>query len=340
MCLANVKITEINALFQHVAYVVLCCCCAEQCTIQINRGENYSNLPRLRNSLTRLLPRISCITTALLACIVYSIAVSSQWQGERWLVRTCCSLTKVGILAALWVQHSGVHHSGPQFTHFGILALPSDIDLAFQDSALWPHIQHSGVRHSGLHSGHAKTCRDDRTEFLTLTVMGQVCCMRKGIAKTHDWRHRQPVNPGAVDPSILARCVPACFSMTAPPLTFYRTDAPPTAQSTASKHWRHSPIYKDIQITTGFCKYYIGSIGSIVSIGRKYYIGGVSLMSAAVTTPSTRQKTMLEAKKSLNFDAEVSVSLNTAPAAPTAPAAVGRVLVATFRFLAHMNLTF
>jgi len=28
-------------------------------------------------------------------------------------------------------------------------------------------------------------------------------------------------------------------------------------------------------------------------------------MSAAVTTPGTRQKTMLEAKKRLNFDAEV-----------------------------------
>jgi len=52
----------------------------------------------------------------------------------------------------------------------------------------------------------------------------------------------------------------------------------------------------------GVCKYYIGSIGSI---GRKYYICGVSLMSAAVTTPGTRQKTMLEAKKRLNFDAEV-----------------------------------
>ena len=42
----------------------------------------------------------------------------------------------------------------------------------------------------------------------------------------------------------------------------------------------------------GFCKYYIGSIG------RKCYIGGV-------TTPGTRQKTMLEAKKRLNFNAEV-----------------------------------
>ena len=52
----------------------------------------------------------------------------------------------------------------------------------------------------------------------------------------------------------------------------------------------------------GVCKYYIGSIGPI---GRKYYIGGVSLMSAAITTPSTRQKTMLEPKKRLNFDAEV-----------------------------------
>jgi len=50
---------------------------------------------------------------------------------------------------------------------------------------------------------------------------------------------------------------------------------------------------------TGVCKYYISSIG------QKYYIGGVSLMSAAVTTPDTRQKMMLEAKKRLNFDAEV-----------------------------------
>ena len=49
----------------------------------------------------------------------------------------------------------------------------------------------------------------------------------------------------------------------------------------------------------GVCKYYIGSIG------RKCYIGGVSLMSAAVTIPGTRQKTMLEAKIRLNFDAEV-----------------------------------
>jgi len=49
----------------------------------------------------------------------------------------------------------------------------------------------------------------------------------------------------------------------------------------------------------GVCKYYIGSIG------RKYYIGRISLMSAVITTPSTLQKTMLEAKKRLNFYAEV-----------------------------------
>jgi len=59
-------------------------------------------------------------------------------------------------------------------------------------------------------------------------------------------------------------------------------------------------VYRDFW-PLGVCKYYIGSIGPI---GRKY-IGGVSLMSAAITTPGTRQKTILEAKKRLNFGVEV-----------------------------------
>jgi len=33
----------------------------------------------------------------------------SRWHVERWLIGTCCSLTEVGILAAPWVRHSGLH---------------------------------------------------------------------------------------------------------------------------------------------------------------------------------------------------------------------------------------
>jgi len=46
-------------------------------------------------------------------CIVYNIAVSS-WGGEveRWFVRSCYSWTEVGILATLWVWHSGLRPCG------------------------------------------------------------------------------------------------------------------------------------------------------------------------------------------------------------------------------------
>jgi len=85
------------------------------------------------------------------------------------MTRTCCSLTEVGILAAVWVQHSGVHHCGPRFTHFFILSLPTTIDSAFRDSALWPRIRHSGVWHSGLHPTVLRACRGSQSTCHTVS---------------------------------------------------------------------------------------------------------------------------------------------------------------------------
>jgi len=73
------------------------------------------------------LKEISLCQTAI-ARSAFAVNYINIWQVETWLVGTWWSVMEVGILSTLWVWHSGVCHSGPRFTHFGIPSLPPTLN--------------------------------------------------------------------------------------------------------------------------------------------------------------------------------------------------------------------